>query len=77
MNKERRTRIHEICEQLESLSADIEGIRQEEEDHYDNMPEFMQEGEKGEKTMDAISQLENAQDGINDVVNLLTEAANS
>lgn len=53
MNKERRKRI-------EDLKSELETIRDEEQEYYDNMPENMQNGEKGDTAQSNVSSLEEA-----------------
>ena len=63
MNKTRRKELVEIQEEIKSIMEDadalkekveelkdkIEAVRDEEEMVYDNLPESLQEGERGEK----------------------------
>lgn len=48
MNAERRKRLSAALEQLEAAKSEIEEIQQEEQEAYDNMPEGLQESERGE-----------------------------
>lgn len=74
MNKSRRKKIEEIIEQLEALSLEIEEIRDEEDTAYENLPESMQNSEKGDKMMEATSNIDEAIDNISDAVSALKEA---
>ncbi len=58
MNADRRKRINDIVSTLEQLHADIEAIRDEEQESFDNTPESLQQSEKGQKSEEAISTLE-------------------
>lgn len=66
MNAERRKRINAIKNQIEPLVSqlgvdireELEAIRDEEQEAYDNLPEQFQEGEKGEAMQEAIERLE-------------------
>lgn len=65
MNKDRRKRIEAAKERIgalvagaEELMADLEAIRDEEQEYRDNMPESLSAGEKGEKADAAIEALE-------------------
>lgn len=67
MNNARRTQLSAIARKLadlkaemESLSGDIGTIRDEEQNAYDNLPESLQQGDKGEAMQDAITSMENA-----------------
>lgn len=64
MNKPRRERISAIINKLGELSEELETIKDEEQDYYDNMPESLQGGEKGEAAQSAIDALENAKSEI-------------
>lgn len=74
MNKERRKKIKEIIEQLEALSTEIEENRDDEDAAYENLPESMQAGDKGDKMMEAMSNMDEAIDHIGDAICSLTEA---
>ena len=74
MNKERRKQIEAVKSRIESLlseaasiQADVEAIRDEEQEYRDNMPESLAEGDKGQKAETAISALEQV---IEDLENL-------
>lgn len=58
MNKERRKRIEEACEQLQPLLDVLQECRDEEQDYYDNMPESFQQGERGTQAEGNVSILE-------------------
>ena len=60
MNKDRRKRIQDIRDQLQDLQTEIEEIKDEEQEAYDNLPESLQDGEKGEKMTDAVDNLDSA-----------------
>lgn len=45
---------------IEEARQALEEVRDEEQDAYDNMPESFQVGEKGDRAMAAIDNLENA-----------------
>ncbi len=73
MNNERRTklaalrdRMSELQDQACTLITDLQDILNEEQEYLDNMPESLQEGEKGEKAQAAI-------DLMDDLINSITE----
>ena len=70
MNKDRRKQIDEAIAELDHLKEVFENIRDEEQEYYDNMPENLQGGEKGEQADAAISSLE-------DVISSIEEAMSS
>lgn len=47
MNKTRRKAIDDVVAKLQELRDEVESLRDEEQDYYDNMPESFQNGEKG------------------------------
>lgn len=74
MNKQRRTAIEEIQQQIETLKEDLELLMGEEQEYFDNMPESFQYGEKGSKSESAISALEDAISSIDDISGYLETA---
>lgn len=67
MNKQRRKSINEIITRLESLQSDLseiccdlENIKDEETDYFDNILENLQYSEKHEISENALSNLEDA-----------------
>jgi hypothetical protein len=66
-----------ITSMIEDLKSQLETIRDEEQEKYDNMPESIQSGDRGEAASAAIDALENAigkLDGIDDLVSDVSEA---
>ena len=47
MNKLQRKVLDEIVEKLESIRNDLEGLNSEEQDKFDNLPESLQESDRG------------------------------
>ncbi len=74
MNKYRRTGIRNIILKLEELKDDIEALLDEEQEYYDNMPENLQYGERGENSQSAIDSLEEAICNVDDCISNLEEA---
>lgn len=74
MNKDRCKRIQGIIDQLTDLGTEIEEIQDEEQEAYDNLPESLQEGEKGEIMSDAIDSLDHVFCSIGDVISYLDDA---
>ena len=71
MNKARRTQIAGAIELLEQAKNILEEACSEEQEYKDNMPESFQQGDKGQKADEAISNLENADYLMDDVVDSL------
>lgn len=75
MNNTRRKSLRELIEKTEGLKLEIEEIRTEEEEYYNNMPEAFQDGEKGDRAQTVIEYLDEAITAAGDVIENLTSAA--
>ena len=75
MNNARRKEIEKITADLEAIKARIEALQEEEQDAFDNLPESIQYGERGDKMQSAIDNLEYAADNIQDCLDNLCEAS--
>lgn len=81
MNNQRRKRIAAIIAPIEVLQAfsladqisELESVRDEEQDYFDNMPESLQGGEKGGNAEHAISQMEEALDLMQAIEDAMAE----
>jgi hypothetical protein len=80
MNNERRKLIAKIIDELgnipgtlEDLSARVEEVRDAEQEYYDNMPEGLQAGDKGETAQAAIDALEAAYTAIGEIIASIEE----
>jgi len=73
MNKARRKQIAQLLEQLENLKADLDSILEQEQDAFDNLPESLQEGERGQASQTAIESLETAQSAFEEIVDALND----
>ena len=67
MNKNRRKRIQNICDQIEALREEFDAIIEEEQEAYDNMPEQLQDSEKGNAMYEGISSLEDISSSMESV----------
>lgn len=74
MNKDRRKEIQNLISrmaELESLRDElkeaIEAVRDEEQEYYDNMPEGLQGSDRGYAAEEAISNLEDAINQLEDL----------
>ena len=89
MNKQRRKAINKIIEELENIQTTfdaelreaLEEVRQEEEEALENLPESLQESEKGERMQSAIDllndsdyELSSVVDSIQTLIDYLNEA---
>ncbi|WP_302257407.1 hypothetical protein [uncultured Alistipes sp.] len=75
MNNTRRKSLRRLIEKTEGLKLDIEELRTEEEEYYNNMPEAFQDGEKGDRAQTVIEYLDEAMTAAGDVIENLTSAA--
>ena len=74
MNKENRKKITQWIDTLETIKSEIEEMQAGEEDKYDNLPEGIQDSEKGEAICDAIENLGSAEGSLEDVIDYLNDA---
>lgn len=74
MNKSRRSRIDEIIQKIEDLVYDIDVLRDEEEESYENLPESIQYSDRGEAMSEAIDNLESAISSLEEATEYLNEA---
>lgn len=77
MNRERRKRIMQLSEKLSEVRTSLESILNEEEDAFDNMPESLQETERGEQMQEyievmgeAISYIEEMESNFKEIYNV-------
>lgn len=74
MNAQRRKLIEELHRRLSFLHIDIEELKDQEQEYYDNMPESLQGSDKGDKAQTAIDALEAAYDNLEECLSSLEEA---
>ena len=74
MNANRRKQIQVITDEIVNLMSQVETLRDEEQDAFDAMPEGIQNSERGEKSQNAIDQLDNAASSITETIDGLNEA---
>lgn len=74
MNKDRRSEVagaivqlDAIREMVDQLIEEIERIKDEEQEYFDNMPESFQGGDKGQLVEEAIGNFESAIDELRNV----------
>ena len=87
MNAQRRkalaklsTEAAELIGKLEDLKSEIETLRDEKQEYFDNMPESLQSGDKGQAAEAAIEQMDEAYNALDeflgaDIASLLDAAA--
>ena len=74
MNSTRRKHLRDLIEKMEGIKSEIEEIRTEEEEYYNNMPEAFQDGDKGDRAQTVIEYLDEAMTAAGDVIENLTSA---
>lgn len=77
MNQQRRKQLQQAVENLNSILLDIEQLKDEEQEYFDNMPESLQGGDKGQAAETAISNMEEAVTFIEEAISQLEESQNS
>ena len=75
MNKERRKTLREICERLDAIRDEVEGVKDEEEAAYDNLPDGLRDGIKGTLMAENVDNLQDAIDGLEEVYDKIDTAA--
>lgn len=73
MNKQRRKEIEAVKDRILECIDELESIRDDEQDAYDNLPESFQEGERGEQMQEYIYLIEAALDSLEDANSSLEE----
>lgn len=74
MNEVRRKELQKALDLISEAKEIIQGVKQDEEQAFDNMPESLQEGEKGEKMQSAIEKLDGCYDACENIESDLNEA---
>jgi predicted nucleic acid-binding Zn-ribbon protein len=74
MNQARRNVINNQISTLQDVESQLTDVLEGEQDAYDNMPESLQGGERGEAMQEAINQLEEAMEAIRNACDALSEA---
>jgi len=74
MNKQRRKELDTIYRKIENLLQDLETVCGEEQDAYDNIPENLQDSERGETMYNAIDNMESALSSLEEAMDYIQEA---
>ena len=77
MNKQRRNRLQKVIDKLEELKEEVSSICEEEQEAYDNMPEGLQDAERGQQIYENISNLEDRDGDFDDLISYLEEVINA
>jgi len=80
MNKQQREdlakihkRLDDVKTELDQLKGLIETEQEAEQEKFDNIPEGLQQGEKGQKIEEGASELQTAVDGLDNIINELDD----
>lgn len=75
MNRDRRKELARIADELSALLDQIEAVKAAEEEAYENLPESLQDGDRGTAMQEAIDAIGDAGIMVEDAVTRLNEAA--
>jgi len=73
MNKERRKRLEKAVKSIELAKDEVIALSEEEHEAYDNMPEGLQDSERGEAISENVDDLESAAGDLEDIIDTLRE----
>lgn len=73
MNIKRRKQLAKAIELIEQAQSIIDFVLEEEQEAYNNMPEQLQECERGERMYEAIDSLENLDTDFEDLKDNIQE----
>ena len=74
MNKATRKQIENIISILNEKKDEIDELQSDEEEKFDNMPEGLQDGEKGQAMSNASEALSSASESLDEAISSLEEA---
>ena len=77
MNKERRNKVDVIRSKLDQIKERIGEVLSEEQEAFDNLPESLQDSDRGEAMQNAIDALESAESICDDLEDYLCQACDS
>jgi len=73
MNRDRRKRIRDVMEQLRNASSELEAIKEDEQEAFDNSPESIQEGDRGMAMQTNVEEIESVCDELDTRIGELEE----
>ena len=73
MNKQNRRDLQGYADSLDEIRSNIETMMEEEQEKLDNMPESLQESERGEAMQEAIDNLESAASSLEEAIDYINE----
>lgn len=75
MNAHRRKQLQEIEAKITGLREQIESLQSDEQDALDNLPESLQNGDRGSAMQEAIDALDSAMEAADELIDHLQAAA--
>lgn len=73
MNNERRKVINKIIDKLEEVKSELESCADWEQEAYDNLPEGIQESERGDRMQENVDCLYDVTESISDLIDQLDD----
>ncbi len=77
MNDERRKKLASVIALLDEARGLIDEVKDDEQEAFDNMPEALQQSDKGQLAEDVINDLDNVSCALEGVVEDLSNACGS
>ena len=74
MNKMNRKQLSDLISRIETIHEELDEIKDGEEEEFDNMPENLQDSEKGEALSEIIDFLDSASESLNESVESIQSA---
>jgi inorganic pyrophosphatase len=74
MNKTQRSQIEKWIDSLTEIKEGVEYMIEEENEKYKNMPENLQDSERGEEMYEGIENLESAASSLEEAIDSLNDA---
>ncbi len=75
MNKQRRKDLLDVAESLQEALDRLSEVRDEEQEAFDNMPESLQYGSRGDAMQDAIDTMDEWEGEIDEIKSRIEEFA--
>ena len=74
MNKMNRKQLSDLISRIETIHEELDEIKDGEEEKFGNMPENLQDSEKGEALSEIIDFLDSASESLNESVESIQSA---
>lgn len=73
MNKDRRKRLATIVDAIDEQMGELEYLRDEEQEAFDNLPESIQYSDRGSEMEDGISEMDDLYNDLEDIRDRIQE----